>query len=91
MSVERIEITADPEVFAAWQAQGDTSDDGKTFSELKVLWKCGEKIARKRLHAARNAGVLRSGHRKEPDISGRLNHIPVYWLEIPKKTKGRKG
>jgi hypothetical protein len=89
MSVERIEIPADPEVFVEWQAQGVSSDDGKTLRELRELWNCGERIAKLRLHAANKAGVLRTGHRQALDITGRNCRIPVYWLEMEKKRRRR--
>lgn len=87
MSVERVEIPVDPEVFAEWQS-GLPSDKGVTLKELLEVWKCGERVARRRLRDANSAGVLQSGWRTVQDISGRQNRVPVYsFIERPKAGK----
>jgi hypothetical protein len=86
MSVERVEIPADPAVFAEWM-EADIGDDGATRKELCALWKCGERRVSKYLQAALDAGMLKTGCRIVQDMSGRPNRIPVY--SFTKKPKGK--
>lgn len=90
MSVERVEIPADPCVFAEWMA-ADIGDEGATRKELCALWKCSERAVTKYLHAAQAAGVLKNGYRMTPDITGRPQRTPVYsFVKQPTKQKAKK-
>jgi predicted dinucleotide-binding enzyme len=66
---------------------GEEGAVGSTLAELMAAWKCGVRVANSRLHAAKAAGVLRTGHRRSVDITGRNCRVPVYWLEVKKKGK----
>jgi hypothetical protein len=69
---------------------GEEGAVGSTLAELMAAWKCGERLAKNRLHAANAAGVLRTGHRQSVDITGRNCRVPVYWLEVGSKKKGKR-
>ena len=87
MSVERIEVPATPEVFAEWHSRfsvASKSDEGKTFAELQVAWKCGERMVRKYLQDAKKAGILRQGFRESTNLAGKRCQTPVYSFIIPK-------
>jgi hypothetical protein len=92
MSTELTEVPAAPEVFAEWHSRFAVaeSDDGKTFKELKEAWKCGERVARRYLHDANKAGILRTGERIATDLAGKQCRLPVYSFVMPKKKAGRK-
>jgi hypothetical protein len=93
MSTERIEVPASPEVFAEWYARfaAANSDEGKTFAELRVMWKCGDRLVRQYLREAQKAGILVTGSRVSVDLSGRRCRIPVYSFLLPKaKPKAKK-
>jgi hypothetical protein len=84
MSVERVEVPADPAVFAEWMT-ADVGDDGATRKELCALWKCGERMVSRHLQMAQAAGMLTTGYRTVQDISGRKNRSPVYSFTQRKK------
>lgn len=87
MSAERIDVPVDPSVFAEWLSP-ELGDKGATSRELKEIWKCGDRIVRKRLEAANSAGALRTGWRVITDLSGRQNRVPVYsFVRVARKRK----
>lgn len=88
MSVERVEVPADPAVFAEWMT-ADVGDEGATRKELCALWKCGERMVSRHLAMAQAAGMLKTGYRVVHDISGRKNRIPVYSFTEKPKDKSR--
>jgi hypothetical protein len=67
---------------------GDTA--GHTRHELRDIWKCGERVLANNLRLAKQAGILKVGHRLATDVTGRNCRVPVYWLEIPKKAKAKR-
>jgi hypothetical protein len=87
MSTELTEVPADAATFAEWHSRFVIPDsaEGKTFQELKVVWKCGDRIVRRYLQDAKKAGILRTGERQISNLAGRRSAVPVYSFVLPKK------
>lgn len=88
MSVERVEIPADPSVFAEWM-EAVPGDEGATRQELCDIWKCSQRMVSRHLKAAESAGMLKAGWRVITDVSGRRNRVPVYSFSEKPKGKSR--
>lgn len=96
MSVERIEVEADPETIAAWQAHFAEPD------EIDLTWlTCGElanlagitpRVMRERMRVGVLSGKYdrQMAYRKRP-TDGMWCKVPVYKLieQLKKETKGR--
>ena len=89
MSTERIEVPADPEVFAAFLDANKANSEGSTTKELMKIWKCSKAKALRHLEAARDMGALRHCVKQHKRLDGIVTLVPAYTFVLPKKN-GKK-
>jgi hypothetical protein len=93
MSTERIEVPADKETIAAWQASLQEpprgGDEGHTCAEIAKMIGLSLSQTRVKLKRGVEAGKYIRGKAYRTDSGGHAQFVPVY-RQVKKPAKGKK-